>query len=308
MAKGLVESKNLKDIADAIREVGKDNNTYTVAQMPEAIKKIKGKVYKRYISAGEDLSGKKIIFNYDSNYKDYLDLYDNQHAEKGQFIMVGLNDIKYFRNYGPGDHDDSDYAKVYDKYVLKGLNGEDIYVYNPTTGEEEVVYLGALYHGDDLKIYISPISQVWAYQHLMLEDENIRPIKVGDHFISGTVLYEITNNTIINSITEVKGELDASNLYNCDIATFSNGGRIYCTSGFEFEAPTYRGFLTEDATGSSQLSLFVACGLEWRTGIDGEDHTAKVTVTKDMGKITNINDDGLNWSQYFLVDTTTLGE
>lgn len=308
MAKGLVEGQKITEIANTIREIDHNSNTYTLDQIPDGIKKLKNKVYKRYVCQGENLSGKKIIFDYNTTYKDYLDLYDNQHSNRGQFIMVGLNDIKFFRNYIPGDHDDSDYSKVYDKYVLKGLNGEDIYVYNPTTGEEETIYLGALYYGDDLIQYLSPMDYIWAYQHIMLEDENIRPIKIGDHFTTGTILYEVTRNTIFNDIVNEKGALSTSNMYNCDIATFSSGGKIYCTSEFVYDDPTYSGFLAEDGSGENEHPLFVACNCAYKSVSEGENHPPKITVSKDMGKIANINDDGLGWSEYFLVDVTTLGD
>lgn len=128
--------------------------------------------YRRRIMVGDNLSNRTIFQDFPDGF------YKSGMSDGEQFNLIESNNINIYEYYMGGSYNvycgnrtDSNLLYRYDLVFGRTMTKKDV-----TTG----TYLNAT---------VTEVNENKTYRHLFIEDENIRPLKVGDIITDNTVFY-----------------------------------------------------------------------------------------------------------------------
>lgn len=128
--------------------------------------------YRRRIMVGDNLSNRTIFQDFPDGF------YKSGMSDGEQFNLIESNNINIYEYYNGGSYNvycgnrtDSNLLYRYDLVFGRTMTKKDV-----TTG----TYLNAT---------VTEVNENKTYRHLFIEDENIRPLKVGDIITDNTVFY-----------------------------------------------------------------------------------------------------------------------
>lgn len=248
-------------------------------------------IYKRRIMVGDNLGGKNIYNDFKNNnsfFQEWLKTKDYS-----SFITSDLNtsNYDYFEFYVSSD--ESTFLSLTVNYPEKS---EEVSIYNYANGNVTITPKVTIRDDLDYDAVTSIVESV-AYRHLFIEDENIRPLEVGDVITENTKFYFTFPDNFNSSINfeDRKYIVVMDNTYTGFIVNKDYLGSSVVAATISF------GF------GSTQVEIYeydndndtLLQNDSYRTNIkNGDDNF--------VGTVTNI-DTTDNIYQYILVDTTTLG-
>ena len=256
-------------------------------------------VYKRRIMVGDVLANKILYADFPDNFMDITDLEANINPDRS---------ICKFNNSSPGSyetwiHEYTDTAFEYGIYVGDTSLRNNIYFYNLETNKLEV-------NKNEYKMSgtiqdVTEITDCQAYRHLYIEDQNIRPLKVGDVLTNGTKLYFNIPDDISERYTAYK--YPPSALMPLAVEPDSD---VTLTLIDKFLSITYYDSITDVSTrivnitlsdGSSNTSIFKAQHFgQPKINISSYIMTNTIAI-KDYNEFDF-------WSQFILVDPSTLAD
>lgn len=245
--------------------------------------------YRRRIMVGDNLSNRTIFQNFPDGF------YKSGMSDGEQFNLIESNNINIYEYYNGGSYNvycgnrtDSNLLYRYDLVFGRTMTKKDV-----TTG----TYLNAT---------VTEINENKTYRHLFIEDENIRPLEVGDVITSTTKFYFTFPDDFYNYIkstvdTSGRGdeviivELDNDNeldhlslWYNALI----DSSKAYCVrmSGNYYST-------MEDVYQYIERTSPLLINKSIMTGTEIENFVGTVTMVDKTNEA----------YQHILVDTTTLG-
>ncbi len=242
--------------------------------------------YKRRIMVGDNLGGKNIYNDFKNNnsfFQEWLKTKDYS-----SFITSDLNtsNYDYFEFYVSSD--ESTFLSLTVNYPEKS---EEVSIYNYANGNVTITPKVTIRDDLDYDAVTSIVESV-AYRHLFIEDENIRPLEVGDVITENTKIYFIIPDNIgLNAINTMNPDKYTSN----PVGFENNNVQIYGQiSGSTYKvifkaSKDYTIYSSNFNNVSSNLSKFVP------------DSGTSFSAT-----VSSINTDSYLY-EYILVDTTTLG-
>ena len=224
-------------------------------------------IYKRRIMVGDNLGLKTIYGEFPSNLADFI--YDDGYASPRYDIECGNNKSIYdFKFMGSGAI-----------YVNNISIGNNITALWSTDG---ISYLPAKVNEDSL--IVNKINDNEVYRCLLIEDENIRPLKVGDKIIPGTKFYGV-----------VPEEPNLNGMYT---SIYDTTGKSIAYFNFSKDA-----FVNELQIKTNQYSYTQMYSKSQFLSINNSVLISEVSYT--IGDISD-SENNPNY-KYLLVDTTTLG-
>lgn len=234
--------------------------------------------YKRRIMVGDVLGGKTIYNDFkndDSFFQEWLTSKDYS-----SFITSdqSTSNYDYFEFYIGSD--ESTYLSLAVNYPEKG---EEISIYNYDNGNVTIVPKVTIRNDLNYDTVTSIVDNV-AYRHLFIEDENIRPLKVGDKIVPGTKFYGVVP--------------DDPNLNNMNTSIYDTNGNSIAYFNFSENA-----FVNELQVKTNQYSYTIMYSKSQFGFVNNSVLVSEVSYT-----IGDISDSQSNPNyKYLLVDTTTLG-
>ena len=238
-------------------------------------------VYKRRIMVGDNLKGLTIYNDMKPGYYSVLDKYYPNKPGNENFIVPSVMAMPF-----------SDAKMSSSNGYIYNVQGNMLNFYDYYNGTENITPSATNSNSD--YIVSTVVDTNPSYKHLFIEDENIRPLQVGDILTNNTILYfNFPDNLGVQAINSYNQEKFTEDVVYC-----SNNFRIYgevkgskykiCVSVDENSSTIYSSNLGNIEINSSFMSLELS-GSFMSTGINS----------------TNVNSI-LYDNDYILVDTTTL--
>lgn len=223
--------------------------------------------YIRRIMVGDNLSNRTIFQDFPDGF------YKSGMSDGEQFNLIESNNINIYEYYIGGTYEvyggnrvDSKLLYRYDVFFGRTMTKKDV-----TTD----TYLNAT---------VTEVNENATYRHLFIEDENIRPLKVGDKIVPGTKFYGVVP--------------DDPNLNNMNTSIYDTNGNSIAYFNFSENA-----FVNELQVKTNQYSYTIMYSKSQFGFVNNSVLVSEVSYT-----IGDISDSQSNPNyKYLLVDTTTLG-
>lgn len=263
------------------------------------------KYYKRRLMVGDVLTNRTLHIDFPDDFVNKTDFFDQEQPQR---------DICRYNNSSAGSFDKkliefTDYGSEYGIYVGPTALRKTIYFYNSETNKSEV-------NKNEYKMSssvqdVTEITDCRAYRHIYIEDLKIRPLQQGDALKEGTKLYFTIPDDISEKYTAYKNPsstlTDSEDLMPSAVEPDSE---ITLTLMDRFLSIVYYNIIGENSTrivditlkdGGSNINIFKS------------QHDEEPTINLSSYIVTNpeiiTNYEEFDfWSQFILVDTTTLAE
>ena len=128
--------------------------------------------YRRRIMVGDNLSNRTIFQDFPDGF------YKSGMSDGEQFNLIESNNINIYEYYSGGS---------YNVYCGNRTNSNLLYRYDLVFGR--TMTKKDVTTGTYLNATVTEVNENKTYRHLFIEDENIRPLKVGDIITDNTVFY-----------------------------------------------------------------------------------------------------------------------
>ena len=128
--------------------------------------------YRRRIMVGDNLSNRTIFQDFPDGF------YKSGMSDGEQFNLIESNNINIYEYYTGGS---------YNVYCGNRTNSNLLYRYDLVFGR--TMTKKDVTTGTYLNATVTEVNENKTYRHLFIEDENIRPLKVGDIITDNTVFY-----------------------------------------------------------------------------------------------------------------------
>ena len=128
--------------------------------------------YRRRIMVGDNLSNRTIFQDFPDGF------YKSGMSDGEQFNLIESNNINIYEYYMGGS---------YNVYCGNRTNSNLLYRYDLVFGR--TMTKKDVTTGTYLNATVTEVNENEAYRHIFIEDENIRPLKVGDIITDNTVFY-----------------------------------------------------------------------------------------------------------------------
>ena len=266
----------------------------------------KGGKYKRRIMVGDNLKGKIIISDFPTNFKEELINIVSPDVTQVN-VISSTNDQSLFFGLYVKKYDHPTYGTP-TTYVVAGRvdSNRNLYIYTVEDNYEGINNYDNYQVQSTEDIVISEINDSAIYRHIFIEDENIRPLEVGDIILDNTIFYFTFPD---NFYTE-----DASTSRRI-VVVQEDGNEI----GWQLELIYYDenkvrwNFYKSGTTGggSTRYAIYDPSGTTWKN--------ASKKIASDMvvdsssygtiycrGKVTQVIKENIAY-EHILVDTRTLG-
>lgn len=236
--------------------------------------------HRRRIMVGDNLKGKDIFSTipqgFWQNYVTSTEIINKVDYDLVMFQNANWND--YIRFYTNKNESLLPVVRLYD---YGGIPNE-IYLYQADINKE--TNNSKTTHKNDKDYIVSSIVENNVYRHLYIEDENIRPLKVGDKIVPGTKFYGVVP--------------DDPNLNNMNTSIYDTNGNSIAYFNFSENA-----FVNELQVKTNQYSYTIMYSKSQFGFVNNSVLVSEVSYT-----IGDISDSQSNPNyKYLLVDTTTLG-
>ena len=274
----------------------------------------KGGKYKRRIMVGDNLKGKIIISDFPTNFKEELINIVSPDITQVN-VISSTNDQSLFFGLYREKYDHPTYGTP-TTYVVAGRvdSNRNLYIYTVEDNYESINNYDNYQVQSTEDIVISEINDSAIYRHIYIEDENIRPLKVGDYVLDNTIFYftfpddlylkgnDTAGKHLIaieqDPIIDDKGNnwvLTASNWYTGNKSIVYGHGTSSST-GYNINNSIYD-YDSEEEKLKKNLSKVIAKDMENRNGNIHYYCRGKVVgICKSQ-----------NFASHILVDTRTLG-
>lgn len=227
--------------------------------------------YRRRIMVGDNLSNRTIFQDFPDGF------YKSGMSSGQQFNLIESNNINIFEYYF-GDS----VSGTYEVYGGNRVDSKLLYRYDMFFGRTMIkkdvttdTYLNAT---------VTEVNENKTYRHLFIEDENIRPLQVGDKIVPGTKFYGVVP--------------DEPNLNNMNTNIYDTNGNSIAYFNFSENA-----FVNELQVKTNQYSYTQMYSKSQFGLVNNSVLVSEVSYT-----IGDISDSQSNPNfKYLLVDTTTLG-
>lgn len=274
----------------------------------------KGGKYKRRIMVGDNLKGKILISDFPTNFKEELINIVSPDVTQVN-VISSTNDQSLFFGLYVEKYDSPIYGTP-TTYVVAGRvdSNRNLYIYTVEDNYEGINNYDNYQVQSTEDIVISEINDSAIYRHIFIEDENIRPLKVGDYVLDNTIFYftfpddlylkgnDTAGKHLIaieqDPIIDDKGNnwvLTASNWYTGNKSIVYGHGTSSST-GYNVKNSIYD-YDSEEEKLKKNLSKVIAKDMENR---NGNIHYYC------RGKVVGIYK-SQNFASHILVDTRTLG-
>lgn len=248
-------------------------------------------LYKRRIMVGDDLSGKTIYQDFTKNY------YVNNTSEWEQMAFPIIIDERL--NFGIRTNILSTNPQEYVvQFETREQSSSYLYKYDGSKEEfKNVLNLGSSYSS-----VVKSISDGVTYRHLFIEDENIRPVQVGDVITSNTKFYFTFPDDFKSFITspilssKLIIQLDNSNTGFRVDDSYLDSSAVMATIANKFGYTLIRPFIYEYENDTNTLLQNGSYRINIRSN-SNESFSGTVTYIDKTDSA----------YQHILVDATTLG-
>ena len=235
------------------------------------------KLYKRRIMLGDNLKGKTI-------YSDFSKIITDRFIDDRKSSFIICNDDFFNSNFYYIQHSVTSESGLYQDISSSLIDKEYLYRYNDT--QKNYKQQNAIIFNDKDYLVTSVFDTYESYRGLYIEDENIRPLQIGDKIINGTKLYFNFPDNIINKLSN------------------GNNSIIECTEGSLFSYSKTSSTINIYLDKPSSLNIYyVGYNLDTVTYI--LTNKSFNIIDSLNTTITNINNSDV--ASLILVDTTTLG-
>ena len=232
--------------------------------------------YRRRIMVGDNLSNRTIFQDFPDGF------YKSGMSDGEQFNLIESNNINIYEYYNGGS---------YNVYCGNRTNSNLLYRYDLVFGR--TMTKKDVTTGTYLNATVTEVNENKTYRHLFIEDENIRPVQVGDVITSNTKFYftfpddfskKVSPQMMAIISAKYSDNSSAMNLWYSKIASTNNVYfNFYGMSGYSQENVYSTNSSGDVTTNISYKNLAV---------------TSPITISA-------INNTDI--AKYVLVDTTTLG-
>lgn len=223
--------------------------------------------YRRRIMVGDNLSNRTIFQDFPDGF------YKSGMSDGEQFNLIESNNINIYEYYNGGS---------YNVYCGNRTNSNLLYLYDLVFGR--TMTKKDVTTGTYLNATVTEVNENEAYRHIFIEDENIRPLKVGDKIVPGTKFYGVVP--------------DDPNLNNMNTSIYDTNGNSIAYFNFSENA-----FVNELQVKTNQYSYTIMYSKSQFAFVNNSVLVSEVSYT-----IGDISDSQSNPNyKYLLVDTTTLG-
>ena len=149
----------------------------------------KGGKYKRRIMVGDNLKGKILISDFPTNFKEELINIVSPDVTQVN-VISSTNDQSLFFGLYVEKYDSPIYGTP-TTYVVAGRvdSNRNLYIYTVEDNYEGINNYDNYQVQSTEDIVISEINDSAIYRHIFIEDENIRPLEVGDYVLDNTIFY-----------------------------------------------------------------------------------------------------------------------
>lgn len=224
--------------------------------------------YRRRIIVGDDLSNRTIFQDIPEGF------YTNDIADGRQRNIISSNDMDIMEYYSGG---------IYSIQCISSNGFEYVYRYDVISGRV-IIKPTNITIQNNLNAIVTQILENEAYRHLFIEDENIRPLKVGDKIVPGTKFYGVVP--------------DEPNLNGISTYIYNTNGTAVAYFNFKEGNMIHELQVKTD----DQYSYTILYSKNPFATVNKSVLTSNTSYT--IGEITNQSNPNFN---YLLVDTTTLG-
>ena len=152
----------------------------------------KGGKYKRRIMVGDNLKGKILISDFPTNFKEELiNIVSPDVTQVNQVnVISSTNDQSLFFGLYVEKYDHPTYGTPTTYVVAGRVDGNrNLYIYTVEDNYEGINNYNNYQVQSTEDIIISEINDSAIYRHIFIEDENIRPLEVGDYVLDNTIFY-----------------------------------------------------------------------------------------------------------------------
>lgn len=223
--------------------------------------------YRRRIMVGDNLSNRTIFQDFPDGF------YKSGMSDGEQFNLIESNNINIYEYYNGG---------IYNVYCGNRTNSNLLYSYDLVFGR--TMTKKDVTTGNYSNAIVTEVNENESYRHIFIEDENIRPLKVGDKIVPGTKFYGVVP--------------DDPNLNNMYTSIYDTNGNSIAYFNFSENA-----FVNELQVKTNQYSYTQMYSKSQFLSINNSVLISEVSYT-----IGDISDSKNNPNyKYLLVDTTTLG-
>ncbi len=255
------------------------------------------KKYKRRIVIEDNLSGKIISSTFVEGFKSVI---------VNEIPAVQFSEVDFLvsneKGLITGQYIEDSYMGTVDYIISSSIaknnsGGNSAYIYSLNTDEESIFNYNNFPISDEKEIIVTEIVNSATYRNFYIEDENIRPLEVGDVITENTKFYFTFPDNFNSSINfeDRKYIVVMDNTYTGFIVNKDYLGSSVVAATISF------GF------GSTQVEIYEYDN-DNGTLLQNDSYCTNIKNGDDnfVGTVTNI-DTTDNIYQYILVDTTTLG-
>lgn len=240
--------------------------------------------YRRRIMVGDNLSNRTIFQDFPDGF------YKSGMSDDEQFNLIESNNINIYEYYMGGS---------YNVYCGNRTNSNLLYRYDLVFGR--TMTKKDVTTGTYLNATVTEVNENKTYRHLFIEDENIRPVQVGDVITSNTKFYFTFPDDFKSFITspilssKLIIQLDNSNTGFRVDDSYLDSSAVMATIATTFGYTPIRPFIYEYENDTNTLLQ----NGSYRINMESNNKSFSGTVT--------YIDKTDSAYQHILVDTTTLG-
>ena len=241
-------------------------------------------MYRRRIMVGDNLSNRTIFQDFPDGF------YKSGMSDGEQFNLIESNNINIYEYYMGGS---------YNVYCGNRTNSNLLYRYDLVFGR--TMTKKDVTTGTYLNATVTEVNENKTYRHLFIEDENIRPVQVGDVITSNTKFYFTFPDDFKSFITspilssKLIIQLDNSNTGFRVDDSYLDSSAVMATIATTFGYTPIRPFIYEYENDTNTLLQ----NGSYRINMESNNKSFSGTVT--------YIDKTDSAYQHILVDTTTLG-
>lgn len=241
--------------------------------------------YRRRIMVGDNLSNRTIFQDFPDGF------YKSGMSDGEQFNLIESNNINIYEYYMGGS---------YNVYCGNRTNSNLLYRYDLVFGR--TMTKKDVTTGTYLNATVTEVNENKTYRHLFIEDENIRPVQVGDVITSNTKFYFTFPDDFKSFITspilssKLIIQLDNSNTGFRVDDSYLDSSAVMATIATKFGYTPIRPFIYEYENDTNTLLQNGSYRINIRSN-SNESFSGTVTYIDKTDSA----------YQHILVDTTTLG-
>lgn len=236
--------------------------------------------YRRRIMVGDNLSNRTIFQDFPDGF------YKSGMSDGEQFNLIESNNINIYEYYVGGS---------YNVYCGNRTNSNLLYRYDLVFGR--TMTKKDVTTGTYLNATVTEVNENKTYRHLFIEDENIRPLEVGDVITSTTKFYFTFPDDFYGYIENNISPGERLKIVELDN---SIGGKFISVENYQGITSTFylvAFFVNNSSTSDRHIYNYNT----------NSSFINKSNMTSAFsGTVTNVNKNNQSY-QHILVDTTTLG-